>query len=441
MKKRKFIILIFGIILLTATLFIGIGIALNDMSKPQYIYSKVIDIYKNKLDSYKDVSKDLNFKDKYSIKGNVDFDLDSEYYKKSTKEEDKKTLNLINNLNKSDINFLLQKNESKDTGYIELTQKIDDEDIIDAKYYISDSTKYYFIKGVVDTYINDGACNYFESINANNTEKENIDYLYNFVINSIKNNLKDDYFEIKEEKNNYVSIIKIDNDTINIILNNVLKDLKKDKKSRSILDNIDKNILKTKANKKVLQKDEYYKISIYTTKILHKPLKYKVEHISNLNSKTYTYEGNENKGTLYYLENNTLKYKVNLELSKNEIKAKIKDSSDKNIGEFKLEKDNYNTTLTYTYHDGIKKIDAIYSSKYSNVKKNSSYTNIRNLSFKYVENKETKLNGNVTMTLKASTKFAILADISNAKLKSNLTDKEKENLNKIYENIKNRLER
>ena len=441
MKKRKFVILIFGIILLAATLFIGIGIVLNNMSKPQYIYSKVIDIYKNKLDTYKKASNDINLKDKYSIKGTIDFDLDSEYYKKSTKKEDKQVLNLINNLNKSDINFLIQKNESKDTGYIELTQKIDNEDIINAKYYISDSTKYYFVKGIVDTYINDGGCNYFESINENSTEKDNIDYLYNFIIDSIKNNLKDEYFETKEEKNNYVSTIKIDNDTINIVLNNILKDLKKDKKSRNILDNIDKSILKTKVNKKILQKDEYYKISIYTTKILHRPLKYKVEHINNRDSKTYIYEGNENKGTLYYSDNNELKYKVNIELQKNEIKAKIKDSNNKNIGEFRLEKDNYNITLTYTYHDGIKKIDAIYSSKYSKVNKNTSYTNIRNLSFKYVENKETKLNGNITMTLNASNKFAILVDASDAKLKTNLTDKEREKLNNMYENILNRLER
>ena len=99
--------------------------------------------------------------------------------------------NLINNLNNSETNFKIQKNASKNTGYIELNQKIGEEDIIDAKYYISDSTKYYFVKGIVDTYINDGGCNYFESINTNTTEKDNINYLYNTIIRSIKNNLKE----------------------------------------------------------------------------------------------------------------------------------------------------------------------------------------------------------------------------------------------------------
>ena len=38
-----------------------------------------------------------------------------------------------------------------------------------------------------------------------------------------------------------------------------------------------------------------YKIYIYTTKVLHKPLKYKVEYINKENINTYIYEGNENK--------------------------------------------------------------------------------------------------------------------------------------------------
>ncbi len=441
MKKRKIIILIFGIILIASILFIGIGVFLNNISKPQYIYSKVIDIYKNKFDNYIKKSNDLDKKDKYSIETTIDFDLDSEYYKKSTKEEDIKKYNLIKNLTNMDTKLKIQKNSNKNTGYIELTQKIKDEDVLNAKYYITNSTKYYFVKGIVDTYINDGSCNYFENINSNNTEKDNIDYIYNFIIDSLKNNLKNEYFETNEENNNYVVTIKIDNDTINSILNNIQKDLKKDKKARNILDNIDKNILKRKINKEYLDKDEYYKISIYTTKILHKPLKYKVQKTTSTNIETYLYEGNENKGVLYYSKDDLLNYKIDIELTKDEIEANIKDSSNKKIGEFKLEKDNYNTTINYVFNDGYKKIDAIYSSKYTKVKKNTSYTNIKNLSFKYVENKETKLNGNITMTSKFNSKFTILTDISKAKLKTNLSEEEKTNLKKIYENTKKKLER
>lgn len=441
MKKTKIVLSIFLIFVFAAALFISIGIYLDKISKPQYIFSKGIDIYKNKLDNYNKNSNDLYLKDKYSIKGTIDFELDSEYYKKSTNEEDIKIRNLINNLNNLDTSFIIQKNKSKNMGYMELSQKIGNENILESKYYISDSTKYYFVKDIVDDYINDGSCNYFENLNSTTTERDNIEYITDVVIESLKNNLKDEYFTKKEGKNTYTVSIKLTNDNINEILNNIQKDLKNDKKAKNILNNINKEILSKKINKTFLQKDEYYKITLYTTKILHKPLKYKIEYVSNTNNKTYLYEGNDNKGVLYYSEDNELRYKINIELNSKEIKAKIKNASNKEVGEFRLEKNNYNTTITYTYNENKKKIDLIYSTKYTKVKENTSFINTKNLSFKIIDNKETKLNGNITAELKVDTKFTILQDISNAKLKTNLTDQEKEKLNNIYNDVKNRLER
>ena len=443
MKKTKIVLLIFVIIILVSSIFISTGLYLNRISKPNYIFSKGIDICKNKIDNYSKISNDLDLGDKLSIKGNIEFDLDSEYYKDKEDPEEKKISNLINNLNKLNTTFKIQKNQHNNTGYIELNEVLEKEELLSAKYFINDSTKYFYINNVVDTFINDGSCNYFENINTNTTEKENIEYLYNFVVNSIKNNLDEKFFTHKEEKNSYVVTLKIDDSNLKDILNGVLKDLKKDKRSRKILDNIDKDILKTKIKEEdtYLGKNEYYKIYIYTTKVFHKPLKYKVEVVTKDSINTYIYEGNENKGTFYYLVNDTEKYKVAVEFKKDEIKGKIKNSKDKNVGEFKLEKNNYNTTLNYTYNENDEKIDLIYSSKYSKVKKNEKYKNKKNLSFKYVVNKETKLSGEVDINLDVSNKFSIILDTSDAKLKSNMTKEEKDKMNNLYEDIKNRLER
>lgn len=443
MKKTKLILSILGIIIVVAGLFIFIGIYLNNISKPQYIFSNGIDIVKNKIENYTKKSNDLDLKDKYSIKGNIEFDLDSEYYKKTSDPEEKKTYNLIKNLNNTNIDFKIKKNKSNNTGYIELNETIGNEELLNAKYYINESTKYYYIKGIVDDYINYGSCNYFENINTNTTEKDNIDYLYNFIIDSVKNNLKEKYFTSKEEKNNYVVTLKIDNDNLKDILKNVQSDLKNDKKSKEILDNIDKNILKTKIKDEdtYLEKEEYYKISIYTTKILHRPLKYKVDKVTKDSIKTYIYEGNETKGTLHYTVNDTTKYNIDIEFKTDEIKAIIKNSSNKKVGEFKLDKNNYNTTINYVFSDNNKKMDLIYSSKYTKVKNKESYTNKKNLSFKYIVNKETKLSGEIYINLDVSDKVSILTDISNVKLKSNLTNEEKEKISNLYDSIKNRLER
>lgn len=439
MKKTKLLLQIFIIIVLVSVISIGVGIYLNNIGEPKYIFSKSIDIIKNKVDNYNKISNDLDLNDKYSIKGNIEFDLDSDYYKKATKQEEKKTYNLIKNLNNMNTSFLIQKNKSKDIGYIELNEVIGKEEIINAKYFINNSTKYYYINGILDNYINDGSCNYFENVNSNTTEKDNIDYLHNFIIKSIKNNLKEEYFTSTDD----AVTLRIDDKNLKEILSGILVDLNNDKESKRILDNIDKSILKTKIKDEdtYIEKDEYYKISIYTSKILHKPLKYQVDHITKDNTNTYIYEGNESKGKFYYLVNNKEKYNASLEFSKDEIKGKIKDSSNKSIGEFKLDKNNYNTVINYTFNDDNEKLDLIYSSKYTKVKKNTSFNNKKNLSFKYVVNKETKLRGEIDINLEVTNKFSTIVDVTNSKLKSNMTKEEKEKTENLRENIKNRLER
>ena len=430
-------------IIIIAAMFIYIGIELNNLGKPKSIFSRGIDVLKNKIDNYVNISDDLDLKDKFGIEGNLEFELDTEYYNKTNDPEEKKTYNLIRNLNNLNTNFKIQKRQSKNTGYMEINSTIGNEDIFSAKYYINDSTKYYYVKGKVDNYINAGSCNYFENINSDNTERDNIEYLSNFVIDSVKNNLKEEYFNTKEENDNVVTILKLDNSNIRGILKGVLKDLKEDKKSKQLLDNIDKSILKTKINEetKYLEKDEYYKIYIYTTKIMHKPLKYRVDHVKSDSVETYIYDGNESKGNLYYTVDDKPKYDIELVFKDDEIKGKIRNSSDEKIGEFKLEKNNYNTIISYTFEEDNEKIDLIYSSKYSKVKKNESFTNVKNLSFKHIVNNETKIGGEIYLNINASNKFGILTDISNAKLKANMTEKEKEDIDNLYDNVKNRLER
>ena len=138
-------LLIFVIIILVSSIFISTGLYLNRISKPNYIFSKGIDICKNKIDNYSKISNDLDLGDKLSIKGNIEFDLDSEYYKDKEDPEEKKISNLINNLNKLNTTFKIQKNQHNNTGYIELNEVLEKEVLLSAKYFINDSTKYFYI--------------------------------------------------------------------------------------------------------------------------------------------------------------------------------------------------------------------------------------------------------------------------------------------------------
>ena len=116
MKKTKLVLLIFIIIILVSALFISIGIYLNNIGKPKYIFSKGIDTITSKMDNYIKIPNDLDLQDKFSIVGSIDYDLNSEYYKKASDPDEKKTYNLIKNLNNMDTTFKVQKNQSKDIG-------------------------------------------------------------------------------------------------------------------------------------------------------------------------------------------------------------------------------------------------------------------------------------------------------------------------------------
>lgn len=450
MNKKKLII-VFGIIIILGTFLIGIGLYFNNLSKPENIFKIAIDKIDNKIEDYIKISDDLNIGDTIELKGNLDFDIDSEYYKNHIdNEENIKKYNLIKNLNSLDTNFLIQQDKNKKITNIELNQSIDKESILDTKFYAENSTKYYYLKDVDENYINVGGFNYFENINKSNTTKDNIDYLHNFIISSIQKNLKKEYFDSKEttesinkeDKKVYESTMKIDDKVATEIINNVISDLKKDKKASTIINNIDKDILKHKIkDQKVLEKNEYIEIHIYTTKTIYRPLKYKIVHVKNNDTNTYIYEGNDTKGKMYYLHNDIIKYQIDLDLRKDDLVSKIYNSSNKEIGEFKIEKNKHNTIISYNYDDSNEKVDFIYSSKYTKIKKNSSFNNNQSISFKYLVNKESIINGDIYLNVKANNNPKILVDTSNAILKSNLTDKQKDIIENKLDNIKNRLEK
>ena len=156
--------------------------------------------------------------------------------------------------------------------------------------------------------------------------------------------------------------------------------------------------------------------------------------------KKYIYEGDGNKGTYYYVEDDNVKYTADISIKENIISAKIYDSKSKSIGELKVEKNGINRTFDFVFDNREKKWDIVYYSKYSKIK-NGSYTNEKKASFKYVLNKESKLNGDVTITTKVSKEVKIEEDVSDAVLESKLTDDQKSLFDTKKDKVKERFER
>ncbi len=449
-KKVIFILVLIFIFSITS---ISIGLYINSLNKPKRILSESINFIHDEGKKYIFPNDNLVVGDTYTSTGSIDFNLNSEYYLRKSKNEEEslKKYNFINNISNMDTNFIIKQDRSNKSNYIEISQKIGDEDIVDYKRLVDNSTEYYFINGILKNYVNNGTCNYFEALTENNTTRSNIDYLYDFIFKSLQNNLKDEYFKsydvvtsIRSKDTNVHQIsIKFDNKITRDILNGILKDLKEDKKANNILSNVDKNFKKYKVKSKnnIFKKDESYILNIYTTKVLNKPLKYELVHMGDSYNESYIIEKNNNIINYYYLEDNNIMYTANITIFDNNINGKIYNSSTEEIGGFILEKDGNNLSFDYNFDNSDEKINLKYISKYDNVKNKVSYINTKSLNINYLVNKEVKLSGNIEYKNKVVNKAKINTDIGNTTLYSKLSDEEKELIKNKRDMVKNRLER
>ena len=262
--------------------------------------------------------------------------------------------------------------------------------------------------------------------------------------------MKDEYFETFEVKENIsgknISVnqlsIRFTNKMAREILNNVLKDLKKDERSFNILNSTYKGFDKYKVKDKVnfFDKDENYTLNIYTTKFLYKPLKYEIVYMNGDIKKSYIFEKNK-KIEFYYLEDDKITYTSTINVLDNSIIGKIYNASSNEVGEFNLEKKSNNLLFNYTFNDENERINMSYSSKYSKVKKNKSFINTKKLKIKYLVNNETKLNGDISVISNVENKAVIEEEAKNPIIYAKLAEDKKDLIDNKYNKIKERLEK
>lgn len=448
--KRKLIIFIGIITFILAVVSFGMGLYFNYISKPHNIFAIGIDVISDGFKNYFYSPNIANIGDNFSMENSISFDLDSEYYKRTStsNSDDLKFYRLIKNLSNTKTNIILKHSKKEKTGYIGINQKLNDEELINSKIYVANATKYYFVNGILKNYVNDGTCNYFESLN-DSSIKENIDYLYDFIVDSLKSNLKDSYFKTYDKSENingnnkdvHQVLLEVDDKLIHDILNDILKDLKDDKKANDILTNIDPTFSKyeLKTDKVFLNSNEKYTINVYTTKVLYKPLKYEIIHLNGDSKNIYSFEENGDNWDFFYIEDDKVKYKSSITFKNNNINAMIYNSTSEKVGELKLERDKNNIAFDFNFDDLDEKVDIVYYSK--NEKKDNDVVIEKKISFKHILNKESKLSGNVLFNSKISKDVKIEEDVSNAVLEAKLTDEEKKKFNEKIDRVRERLEK
>ena len=451
--KKRFKLFIVLILILIAGISIYLGIYFTKLTKPKYIVGVGIDRLDTKITNYLSIDEKYKLGDTITINSTLDFDLDSEDYLKKSK-TDKDYLDkykTLKNLSKTTNNINYIQNSKKKKSLLEINSLLDKEKLLNYKYLIDNSTGYYYVEDIQKKYVNSGTNNYFEMLSDEATTLGNIEYIHEATIKALKNNLQEEYFEkYSVTKNingsnldvNQISI-RIDDKKLHQIVNGIIKDLKEDPEANKILTSIDKDFAKRKVkdNKRLLNKDESYTLNIYTSKYRNIALKYELIHLDGDEKITYSYEGNYSKGNFYYIEDDTVIYTISITDDGKIIEGKVKDSTNKEVGTIKIEKNDASTYYTFNFDDGKKKYDVIYSSKNNNLVNNKSFTNEKKLSFKYIDEKVSILSGEVTLNSEITKTGKIEEDISEAVLSSTLSDEIKAKYDNKKDNIIERLKK
>ena len=451
--KKKIIIIILVVLFLIAGISIFLGFYFNKLTKPNHIIGVGIDRLDKQLVNYVENDPKYNLGDSYAIDATLDFDLESEDYlnKSKTDPEYLNKYHTIKNLSLTENKISLMQNKPSKKMLIELHSILNNDKLIDYKYLIENSTGFYYLEDVQNKYVNDGTNNYFEMFDEENDTLSNYNYIHEAFVKSFKSSLKEEYFETfqKEISLNGKKIVtnqiylRIDDKLLHQILNDTISGLKEDERANRILSNIDPNFskYKLKNNKRILEKQESYTLNIYTTKYRNSILKYELIHLKGDEKKTYTYEGDLSHGTLYYIEDDSVIYNIDVTNDGKILECKIKDSSNNNLGIFKIEKNLDSIYYTFNFDDDKTKYDVIYSSKFNNIKDNKYYKNEKKLSFKHIENKVSIMSGTVTLNIEAKNKAKIDEDTSEAVLSSTLSEETKEKYDTKKDRVKERLKK
>ena len=450
--KKIIAVLLAIVIIVIAGYCFYYGYILNNESKPKNVFSKVIYKIDENIIEYFKLDEQYKLKNDFSITGDIDYNIEGAYYLESSKvnPDDIKIYNRINNLNNSKITFTYIQNEKEDKLYSEYNHLIGEEQVLLRKTYIDSATEYEFINTVSNKYINNGNSKFFETISASNTINDNIKYIHEFILGSLINNLKEEYFEkekIKvylneEEKETYQMSLRIDNKRYKEILNNIIKDIRKDNKANNIICGLYNDFpnYKIDSNKRFLEKDETYTINVYTDNIWYKPLKYEVVHLKEDSRDTYSYVGDLN-GELSYVHNDELKYNAKVSINHKMYLLEFNNKSGKNIGKIKLDKnvDMYNLDVDLILDKKSYVLST--STKIKDYEENKGYTINNLINVRYSEDDKIRFSGSLNNKINISNESTIKEEAGDVIIRTALTEEEENNYKNYIDNLKLRLER
>lgn len=434
------------VMIIIAMIMISSGLYLNYHTNPKILLSKTFNNLIKIVENTKSNEDITGISENFTLNSNIKFNIGNQSIQKSIDTKDAQNKNLITNLNNTTTNLTLVQDKTNKKMYASINSKLGQEELINAKYLVENATEYYYVKDIVNNYVNNGNSAYFEALNSATTTKENIIYILQMTSKSLEKRLKNEYFTKTKEQtllNNKIKklnkiSLKLTDTTTKELVNNIIIDLKEDKKANQILTSIDKNFFKNIIDNenKIFNYNEIITINMYITN-LGDIKKYELIYLEKEKENKLTYEAETEQ--IYYIENNQIIYDIKYESSEDKKNLIFYNVQGEEQGKIV-----YDKTINRTLINGNLKrksdiIDIIYDSSIEDIEKNISYTNKINFLLKVSSPTGNIVNTtiNINNNLKSST--MINEDTTASVFASSLTEDEEKLLNNKLSNTYMRL--
>lgn len=430
-------------LLLTIAIIIGaVGFYLTLFSNPKRVIATGIDKLSSELKKVINYTETNNIiKDNYTLEGNLDIKAESEFLTLlgNSSLEYQAYPKLLSNLSKTKNNFKIVQDKTNKKLFTSIDSSLNNEELISAKYLIENNTEYYFIRGFLNSYINNGTNDFFEALDENATSQENIIYIYDATIKSFKENLKSEYFTKEKEEitidGKKQKLIKhslvINNKVAKEIASAILKDLKEDKKATEILTGVNKDFNKSKVKESttILNDNEEIILTVYTDSLTYSAKLYKLTAKSSNNTTSITYQDTKENKKIEILEDDKIQLVLNIkEETSSKTSIEIMDSKDKKIGEGTIVSTDTNKNITLSVTSSATTIDLSMDSITQEEEKDKKYNVEGNVACKVTSDNMTIIDLNIDIKSTISTDTKIDEDVSNSVLASSVTEQDKTNL-------------
>ena len=353
--------------------------------------------------------------------------------------------NIFRNLNETNTEVTIINDLKNKKRFIHLQSNLQETNLLELKNLTENSTNYYYVNGFLNTYVNNGNDNYFESFDEKTTVIDNMKYLSNFIIESITNNINNTDYKITEEKLNinnkekkYKKIsILIDKKKADEINKNVVKSIKKDDRSSKIILSTNKEIDNLKTN--IFPKNTNLILNTYVENYTYKIKKYEIIYNNSKTKEniTVTYEcKNKNEGIGEIIINNE-KYKYEY-VSREKSKEITIYTEEQKLGTISIEKTKTGILFDLSIINDNKEISINYIMNLLNLKKGKSYNQEQQLTIRTEVNNE-PLNFDITINTKVNNKVKIEEDTSSSIIEKTLTDEDRARLNNIFLDVITKL--